>query len=128
MKSKLADESFAFAEKILDLGDRLITVHREYVISNQIMRSGTSIGANIREAQAAQSRADFIAKLYISLKESNETEYWLKLLRGRNFYLEEIDELLKVNTKLNILLRKSINTAKKSMVTKDKTIKELRKI
>lgn len=76
---ELSNQSMAFAVLIIDLIKELKSKH-ESVISNQIGRSGTSIGANIREAQYAHGKADFIAKLQISLKEANETGYWLELL------------------------------------------------
>ena len=86
---------------------------RETIISNQIGRSGTSIGANIREAQYAQSRADFISKLQIALKEANETGYWLELLLHTG-YIDQ-DRYHKMNdycTSIRVLLISSIKTAK----------------
>ncbi|MDX1907382.1 MAG: four helix bundle protein [Bacteroidia bacterium] len=80
--SVIAQKSFAFAVKIVQVYKRLTTDHKEYVISKQLLRSGTSIGANVREASHAQSIADFIHKLSISQKESNETRYWLDLLKA----------------------------------------------
>ena len=73
-------KSFAFSVRIVNLYKYLSEQKKEYVISKQIYRSGTSIGANIAEAQRAQSTADFVAKMKIALKEANETQYWLKLL------------------------------------------------
>ncbi|MCQ2327979.1 MAG: four helix bundle protein [Paludibacteraceae bacterium] len=78
----------------------------EYVMSKQVLRSGTSIGANIREARRAQSTADFIAKLYIALKEADETAYWIELLYSTNYIseqmyksiLDDCEELLKLLT------------------------------
>ena len=103
-KDLLREKSFAFALRIIKLSQYLQKVHKEYILSKQIMRSGTSIGALIREAQYAQSKADFLHKLTIALKEANETEYWLLLL-NQSGYLDnkmlqsiqpEIDELLKL--------------------------------
>ena len=74
------DKSLEFAVRIVNLYKFLVNEQKEFVMSKQILRSGTSIGANIREAEQAQSRADFINKLNIALKEANETEYWLELL------------------------------------------------
>ena len=74
------EKSFAFAVRIVNLYKHLVEKHKEYVLSKQLLRSGTSIGANIAEAQRGQSKADFIAKMSIALKEANETQYWLKLL------------------------------------------------
>ncbi len=76
----LIDKSIAFAARIVKLHQHLIKNKRETVISKQIIRSGTSIGANINEANYGQSKTDFISKMHIALKETAETEYWLKLL------------------------------------------------
>lgn len=76
----IADKSKQFALRIIKLYQYLIGEKREFVLSKQILRSGTSIGANVREAERGQSRADFYAKLNISLKEASETEYWIELL------------------------------------------------
>ncbi len=86
---------------------------RESIISNQIGRSGTSIGANIREAQYAHGKADFIAKLQIALKEANETDYWLELLY-RTGYLQESEfkALDSACTSIRVMLISSVKTAK----------------
>ena len=76
----LAEKSIEFAVRIVNLYDFLVSERKEIVMSKQLLRSGTSIGANIREAIYAQSRKDFVSKLSISLKEAAETEYWLELL------------------------------------------------
>ena len=76
----LIDKSIAFAARIVKLHQHLIKNKKETVISKQIVRSGTSIGANINEANYGQSKADFIPKMHIALKETAETEYWIKLL------------------------------------------------
>ena len=76
----IVDKSKAFALKIISLYKYLIAEKREYVLSKQLLRSGTSIGANVREAVRGQSKADFYSKMSISLKEASETEYWLELL------------------------------------------------
>ena len=97
-------KSFLFAIKIVKLSKFLATEKREHVLSKQLLRSGTSIGANIREAEHAVSKADFINKLSISLKEANETEYWLDLLHETDYLMEseyigfqkDIKELLKL--------------------------------
>ena len=96
------DKSFEFAVRIVNLYKYLTREHNEYVLSKQLLRSGTSIGANVAEAQRGQSKADFTAKMSIALKEANETHYWLKLLH-RTEYLtknqfesinEDIQELI----------------------------------
>ena len=79
--------SKSFALRIISLYRHLVSNKREFVLSQQMLRSGTSIGANIKEAQFAQSKADFTAKMYIALKEAGETEYWLELLHDAQ-YLE----------------------------------------
>ena len=71
------DKSFQFSVRIVKLYKYLVAEHKEYVLSKQLLRSGTSIGANVNEAQAAQSKADFIAKMSIASKEARETQYWI---------------------------------------------------
>ena len=102
----IADKSFEFAVRIVNLSKYLMNEHKEYVLSKQLLRSGTSIGANIAEAQRGQSRADFLAKMCIALKEANETNYWLRLL-CRTEYLshaqfesmqQDISEILSILT------------------------------
>ena len=87
-ESIIGEKSMAFAIRIVKLYKYLSEEKREYVISKQLLRSGTSIGANTRESKNAQSKNDFINKLNIALKEADETEYWLELLY-RTDYLEE---------------------------------------
>jgi four helix bundle protein len=101
-------KSFLFAVRIVNLYKFLAEDKREFIISKQLLRSGTSIGANVREAEHAESKADFIHKLSISLKEANETEYWLELLNETNYlsssdYIsiqEDIKEILKLLTSI----------------------------
>lgn len=81
----IEQKSFSFAIRIVKLYKLLCSEHGEYNISKQMMRSGTSIGANISEAQNAQSRADFLSKMNIALKETTETKYWLRLLHGTEY-------------------------------------------
>lgn len=80
-----AEKSFEFAVRIVNLYKYLVSKKHEYVLSKQLLRSGTSIGANISEAQRGQSKADFIAKMSIALKEANETYYWLCLLHRTDY-------------------------------------------
>lgn len=89
MKSIISDKSFNFAVRIVNLYKHLTAEKKEYVLSKQLLRSGTSIGANIAEAQRAQSQADFHAKMTISLKEASETYYWLRLLRATDLLSEK---------------------------------------
>ena len=109
---KLLPKSMDFAISIIHLVKHLKS-QRESIISNQIGRSGTSIGANIREAQYANSRADFISKLQIALKEANETGYWLELLFRTNYISEaEYQSLDSACTRICVMLIASLNTAK----------------
>ncbi len=111
----LIDKSIDFAARIIKLQRYLVKDKRETVISKQIVRSGTSIGANINEANYGQSKADFISKLHISLKETAETEYWLKLLvKSELLTVEEGESLLKDCLEIKRVLISSINTAKKN--------------
>ena len=83
------EKSTRFAIRIVDMYKYLSEKKQEYVMSKQLMRSGTSIGANVREGIYAQSRSDFISKMYISLKEAAETEYWLELLNKTGYLTEK---------------------------------------
>ena len=82
-------KSLAFSVRIVNLHKYLSQVKNEYIMSKQICKSGTSIGANIAEAQRAQSTADFVSKMKIALKEANETQYWLQLLCETNYISEK---------------------------------------
>ena len=84
----VSEKSFEFAVRIVNLYKYLTQEHKEYVMSKQLLRCGTSIGANVSEAQRGQSKADFRAKMNIALKEANESDYWLRLLFRTN-YLDE---------------------------------------
>lgn len=88
MRNIIENKSFEFAVRIVNLRKFLVREKNEYILSKQLMRSGTSIGANVSEAQRAQSKADFVSKMSIALKEANETNYWLKLLY-RTDYIDE---------------------------------------
>ena len=110
----LIDKSLAFASRIIKLYQYLTTTKQELVISKQIVRSGTSIGANINEANYGQSKADFISKMHIALKETSETEYWLRLLTMSEYLTNDMgDSLLTDCFELKRMLVASINTAKK---------------
>ena len=88
MANVVEEKSFQFAIRIVRLYQYLRSKKKEFVLSKQLLRSGTSVGANVAEAQQAQSRADFLSKINIALKEAAETEYWLRLLQATD-YLEE---------------------------------------
>ena len=85
MENIIEDKSFDFAVRIVNLYKYLTVNKKEFVLSKQLLKSGTSIGANVSEAQKAQSKADFHTKMTIALKEANETMYWLKLLYKTDF-------------------------------------------
>ena len=87
-KNIIESKSFEFAIRIVNLYKYLNEHKKEYILSKQILRSGTSIGANIAEAQQAQSKADFISKISIALKETTETKYWLRLLQATDYLTE----------------------------------------
>ena len=114
-ENKLADISMDFSVQIINLVKYLKSKH-ETVISNQIGRSGTSIGANIREANQAQGKKDFVSKLEIAFKESSETGYWLELLH-RTGYLEDsaFDSLNEQCTTIRVMPVSSCRTAKRNM-------------
>ena len=111
--SILLDKALKFAVRIVKLHNYLIKEKKETIISKQIVRSGTSIGANANEAVYGVSKADFIAKLQISLKETAETEYWLRLLMLSDYLTEQKGESL-LNDCLEIkrILVSTLNTAK----------------
>lgn len=113
-KNKLAELSLEFSVDIINLV-KYLKSNRESIISNQIGRSGTSIGANIYEAQYAQSKKDFISKLEIALKEASETGYWLELLYRTNYIDEQLYKSLSSKcTSLRVMLVSSCKTAKEN--------------
>lgn len=109
----MIDKSIDFGARIVKLHRYLVQTKHEAVLSKQILRSGTSIGANVNEAQYGNSKADFIAKFHIALKETAETEYWLNLLK-KSDYLDENMAASVLNDCLEIkrILISSINTTK----------------
>lgn len=110
-------KSFEFAVRIVKLCEFLRKNKKEYVLSKQILRCGTSIGALVREAEYAESKADFIHKLTIALKEANETEYWLDLLSKSNYLnLEQYNSLILDNKELLKLLISIIKTTKSNQM------------
>ena len=111
-ENKLADMSTDFAVRILNLTNE---IKGHYSLTNQLERSGTSIGANIREAKYAHSKADFIAKLQISLKECYETEYWVEIAQKANIISEDDSKtLLHDCGSIRRILIASVNTAKEN--------------
>ena len=112
-ENKLADLSLAFAVKVLKMTD---AIKGHYSLINQLERSATSIGANIREARYAHSKPDFVSKLQIALKECYETEYWLELIEKAEIYqIDELKEFLHDCGTIRRLLISSINTLKQNM-------------
>ncbi|MBO5098905.1 MAG: four helix bundle protein [Clostridia bacterium] len=89
MDNIIEKKSFDFAVRIVNLYKHLTVNKREKVLSKQVLRSGTSVGANVAEAQQAQSKADFVSKMNIALKEISETKYWIKLLYATKYLSEE---------------------------------------
>ena len=89
MDNIIEDKSFRFAIRIVNLYKYLCRTQKEFILSKQLLRAGTSIGANVAESQQAQSRADFISKLSIALKETSETKYWLRLLKATDYLTDE---------------------------------------
>ena len=113
-ENKLAELSMEFSVDIIGLVKQLKSNH-ESIISNQIGRSGTSIGANIHEAQYAQGKKDFISKLEIALKEASETGYWLELLHRTKYIDEQTYKVLSAKcTSLRVMLIASCRTAKEN--------------
>jgi len=111
MKSNIiVEKSFAFALAIIEFSEELEN-QKKFVIAKQLLKSGTSIGANIRETQSAESRADFIHKLKISAKEADETEYWLLLCKHSKSYPSS-DSLFGLLTEIQKLLSSIISSAK----------------
>lgn len=112
MSSALLEKSKAFALAIIKVCNEIKKSKRESVLSNQLIRSGTSVGANIREAFYAHSKADFIAKLQIALKECSESEYWLELLIESGYWNDT--SILEQCREVKRILIASVNTAKSS--------------
>ena len=117
-KNVLKEKSFAFALRIVKAYKYLTEEKQEYILSKQLLRSGTAIGASVHEAEYAQSIPDFINKMSVALKEANETEYWLMLLKESEFI--ENDVYLSIVNECQELLRLLISTINTSKKNKDK--------
>lgn len=110
------EKSYAFALRIVNLYKYLCESKKEFTLSKQVLRSGTSIGANLEEARAGQSERDFLHKVSISFKECKETHYWLRLLRDSDYIEPSIAESLLADcNELSKLLSSTIITLKKNM-------------
>ena len=115
MENLILDKSFSFAIRTVKLYRHLCTTQHEYVLSKQLLRAGTSIGANIAEAQHAQSRADFLSKLSISLKETTETKYWLRLMSATSYLSQpEYQSIVSDCVELEKMLVASVKTSKEN--------------
>jgi len=115
---KIVERSFNFSVEIVFLYKFLVKKN-EYVLSKQILRSGTSVGANIEEAQAGQSKRDFIAKMSIASKEARETNYWLRLLKATNYLndYEKVDFLFKESESIKNIITKIVKTSQENLKT-----------
>ena len=113
-KNIICEKSYKFAIRIVGLYKYLVFSKKEYVLLKQILRSGTSVGANIEEAQGGQSKNDFYAKISIAYKEARETHYWLRILHDTNFInnkefnsiANDCDEILKIIGKIQVTTKK----------------------
>jgi len=117
-KSVLKDKSYAFAIRVVMLSQFLQTDKKEFVLSKQILRSGTAIGALIREAEFGQSKADFTSKMNIALKEANETEYWISILKDTDYLDDKLFTSLQSDCKE--LIAMLVSTVKTSKVKNEK--------
>ncbi len=125
MAKVIEEKSFEFALSIVKLYSHL-QQHKEFVLSKQLLRSGTSIGANVSEAQAAQSLKDFISKMSIASKEARETRYWLRLLQASQIvshdftsYLNEIQEIIRIITAIVKTATGKLNTQHSKLNTQE---------
>lgn len=123
-KGTLLTKSYNFAVRIVKLS-KFLRENNEYILSNQVLRSGTAIGALVREGAYAQSTADFISKLSIALKEANETDYWISLLYDTNYLDKKIkDSFEKECNEIIAILIASIKTTKKHLSENKENKKE----
>ena len=112
-ESVAASKSIEFSVRVVNLYRHLCDEHKEFVMSKQLLRSGTSIGANIHEAEYAQSKADFIAKMFIALKEASETEYWLQVLKRTDYLTQgEYESIVADCIEMLKILTAIVKTAK----------------
>ena len=113
MDNIIEEKSFLFAIRIVKLNQYLREVKGEFVLSKQLLRCGTSIGANVAESQQAQSRADFISKMSIALKETSETKYWLRLLSATEYISEaELESIYQSCIEIEKILVTIVKSAK----------------
>ena len=120
-KNAIEAKSFDFAVRIVKLYQYITNEKKEFVLSKQLLRSGTSVGANVTEAERAQSQADFYAKMSIALKEANETDYWLRLLYQTDYLNEnEYNSVSKNINEIIALLVSITKTVKATLQTERK--------
>ena len=116
----VAEKSFAFAVRVVKANQYLVNEKKEFVLSKQFLRSGTSIGANIEESTGGQSEADFLSKVSIAYKEARETHYWIRLLKATDYFtekqandlLQDVEELLKIIGSIKITMQGKIKNSK----------------
>ena len=104
-KNEIASLSFLFAVRIVKLYKYLNETKKEYILSRQLLRSGTSIGANVTEAQSAQSKKDFISKMSIAQKEARESAYWIRLLQETDYLPKESSKVKSLENELESIIR-----------------------
>lgn len=115
-KNVLKNKSYEFALRVIKLCKYLVENKKEYILSKQLLRSGIAVGALIREAEFAQSKKDFVSKMSIALKEANETNYWIDLLKDSNYLDKKEYESINDDVKELIkMLVSSIKTSKKNL-------------
>ena len=113
MENAIEEKSFRFAIRIVKLYHHLTHEKKEYILSKQLLRAGTSIGANVSESQQSQSRADFISKMSIALKEASETDYWIRLLQATGYLSNvEYESFMPDCVEIEKLLTSILKTAK----------------
>ena len=118
MENVVAIKSYAFAIRVVKLYKHLSQEKKEFVLSKQMLRSGTSIGALIKEAEHAQSKADFLNKMNVALKEANETEYWLMLMKDTEYFSET--EFQSIKNDCSELLKLLISIVKSTKIALNK--------
>jgi len=121
-RSVIREKSFLFALEVIELFKCLQAEH-EYVLSKQLLRSGTSIGANVEEALAGQSRRDFLAKMAVASKEARETRYWLVLLQKSKLTKTELNQAIRNNEELIRILTSIVKTTAENSATQNPKLK-----
>ena len=115
MANAIAEKSYVFAKMVINTTKKIKSDHQEFALANQLQNSGTAIGAMVVESEHAESRADFIHKLAVALKEANESRYWIRLCTDGGFITQrQSEELLQLNTELIKILASILIKLKKS--------------